>query len=188
MILSRLALLLLLPLLAPVAPEASAPPPAVADVERWRADLAWISQGAWIADNAAYREEDGGTERYGLRFVLSPGGLAATGCLWGERGDAVFLAWTFWQGWDPVAERGILYQSSPGGLVAIGEVDPSAPPGTVMEQTLVLPDGTRQRIGHVEEREGDDVRRDRSLVHVEGEWRLQRAYRWERTLEHQAPC
>jgi len=158
--------------------------------EAWRARLAGIAPGAWVASNAAWEEEDGGTERYGLDWELLPGGVAARGCLWGERAQTRTVYWEFSQYWDPLAGEGVIVQTGGGGAIALGRIDPLVPETEMVVQTMVQPNGARFEIGHTAEMEGPDVRIDHSFQRAIGatEWTPGRSYRWERREGVEAPC
>ena len=186
-VLAFVSSLLLLPLLTPFAGQAQDPERAR---EAWRERLGALAPGVWVASNATWQEEDGGVERFGLDWVLLPGGLAARGCLWGERGESRMVFWEFSQYWDPIAEEGVLVQTGPGGALALGRVDPLVPEREIVVQTMVPPRGPRFEIGHTTETEGADVRIDHSFRRNPGatEWTPGRTYRWERHPEAGAPC
>lgn len=102
----------------------------------------------------------------------------------------VTVHWQFSQLWDPVENRGILYQSSPYGAIAIGPSYPERDGIDGMMQTLVQPDGSRMEMRHTSEHAGPDVRLDHSFDRPIGgtEWIERRSYRWVRSLDHPSPC
>ena len=155
--------------------------------DAWRTSLEAEARGVWIASNAAYQEEDGGIERYGIDWSAEPGGLSGSACLWGERAGDQTVFWRFARLWDPVEGRGIVHQTSPSGAVAIGYQD-----GTPDElvQTLVQPDGRRVDIRHVTDVEGDSVRVDRTFQRPDASsaWVEGRTYRWVRRMDVVSPC
>ena len=159
-------------------------------LEAWRHRLARIAPGAWIASNATWQEEDGGTERYGLDWELLPGGVGARGCLWGEGGQTRTVHWEFSQYWDPLVGEGVIVQTGGAGAIALGRIDPLAPESEMMVQTMVQPDGARFEIGHTTEMAGPDTRIDRSFRRAVGatEWTPGRSYTWERRAGVEAPC
>jgi hypothetical protein len=153
----------------------------------WRAELEAEARGVWIASNAAYQEADGGIERFGLDWSVLPGGRAGRACLWGEREGAVTVFWRFSRLWDPIEERGIVHQSGPSGVVAIGTREVGS---AELIQTLVQPNGARMELRHLTEFEGDSVRVDRSFQREPGsaEWTEGRTYRWVRSADGLSPC
>ncbi len=153
------------------------------------ANLATMTDGAWIASNSEYSEDDGGIESYGIKLDLAPGGLAAVGCLWGEReGQVVGVFWQFFQAWDPVAEKGLIYQSGPSGAIAVGYLDPSGEDDPELVQTMVAPDGTRTRIAHRERWTDANTRVGGSLDWEDGGWVPGRTYTWVRERSRESPC
>lgn len=153
----------------------------------WRDRLAAEAAGAWVTSNATYRDEDGGTDRYGIDWTVLPGGMAGTACLWGERDGEITVYWYFSRLWDPVEQRGIVHQSSGAGAIAIGYQD--GDPAELV-QVMVQPNGGRMEIRHLTEFEGDDVRIDRSFQRPIGaaEWTEGRTYRWVRGEDVDSPC
>ena len=157
--------------------------------EAFVADLANMTDGAWMTSNADYLEEDGGVDTYGMALELAPGGLAAVGCLWGEaNGKVVGVYWQFFQAWDPVAEKGMIYQSGPSGAIAIGHLDPQAEDEPELIQTMVGPDGSRVDVAHHERWTDADTRVGGSLEWVGGEWVPRRNYTWVRERNRDTPC
>lgn len=158
-------------------------------VEDWKKTLGNMTDGAWITSNHAYQTEDGGIERYGLDLELQPGGLAASGCLWGEpAGGEPAVFWRFFEAWDPVREAGFVYQSHSAGLVAFGYLEDRGPDEPQLTQDLRLPDGTINKTGHFETWEGTDTHVTRSVDFVEGEWATGRTYSWTRDRDRRSPC
>lgn len=180
-------LAVLMALALPLAAQSGAGP--ATPLGAWRAALAHDSAGVWIASNATWRDEDGGTERYGLDWSVSPGESAGTGCLWGERDGDVTVHWRFHRLWDPLAERGLVYQISPAGAIATGSMDPLHPELELI-QTLVQPGGARLEIRHLQTSEGADVHLDRSFHRTAPDqpWQEARSYRWERRHDVPSPC
>lgn len=146
------------------------------------------SDGWWVTSNAAYVDEGADEwQTYAMRYVSVPGGLAITGCLWGEtEGEVGGPFWYFYAAWDPVARAILVYQSSPGGAVAIGHQRRSGE--TV--QTLQGPEGPPLRIRHESVFAHPDTLRNRSFQEEDGAWRERRRYTWVWTAAQgrEAPC
>lgn len=173
----------------PAAPDASVMPQDASAIEVWKAHLASLVGDVWLTSNAAYAEEDGGIEAYGMAFVGHPPGLAASGCLWGERaGQVTTIFWRFFQGWDPVRGAGLVYQVHPGGIVGIGyqEERGADEPGLVQE--FRGPDGLAFRTGHFEHLSDPDTRVTRSVDWAEEGWVASRTYTWIRSPDRPSPC
>lgn len=161
------------------------------DPERgaYMAHLASLTDGIWLTSNARYQEEDGGIDRYGMAYTLHPGGLAATGCLWQEQdGTVTGVPWQFFMAWDPIQRAGIIYQSSPNGLVAMGYERPGSADWPELVQEMWTPDGTMLRVGHFEELDGPDRRISRSVGWSDGDWHPRRSYTWVRSRDASHPC
>ncbi len=162
-----------------------------AGLARWKAHLEFRTRGGtvWWTSNAAYEEEDGGIDAYLMRFDMVPGGLAAEGCLWGERdGEVVGPFWKFFMGWDPVEGKGLVYQASPGGMVGNGHATSPEEGLTIAEQVFRTPDGATASVRH-ETREPDaDTDESRSFDGVDGEWVPRRTYTWHRREADGPPC
>lgn len=176
--------------LASMAADDWRPHPVVQDapIETWKKDLRAMADGVWITSNAEYLEEDGGTEEYGLGWTLQPGGLAMTGCLWGERAGTVQVYWRFFQGWDPVRRAGLVYQLHPAGIVGMGYLEEREPGEPGLIQDFRAPDGTMSRTGHIEEWDGPDRRVTRSVDWTGTGWEPRRHYVWVRNRERESPC
>ncbi len=161
----------------------------VAARDAFVASLANMTDGAWMASNAEYRDEDGGIQTFGLALDLVPGGLAAVGCLWGEiDGEVIGVFWQFFQAWDPVAGKGLVYQSSPAGAIAIGHLDPRPDVQPELIQTMFAPDGSSVEVAHHERWTDADTRVGGSLGWDDGEWVPQRTYTWVRERNRATPC
>ena len=176
--------------LTPILPTAALEAQEASPREMWMERLAAEAPGVWIASNADYLEEDGGTEIYGLDWQVLPGGVASRGCLWGETDGVATIFWEFSQLWDPVENRGIIYQSAPNGSIAIGYYRPEWGEAEGMVQVLLAPDGSGVEIRHTTEHDGPDIRQDRSFTREIGavEWVPSRGYRWDRSMDHASPC
>lgn len=156
-------------------------------LERMTRDGSW-----WWASNAEYRAADGpgAPEAYGVRVWADPGGLSGGGCLWSlTEGSPPVVAWTFHEGWDPVAGRPFFYQSHASGAGA-GMGHRLAPLGDtlVMEQDFRWSDGSTQRVRHEETWPDDDTHVGASLTWSDGAWVPNRSYRWERRTGGDVPC
>lgn len=144
------------------------------------------ARGAWIATNAAYGEAGEGVEEYGLAYELLPGGQAALGCLWGETDrQVVGVYWQFFMAWDPVAQKGMVYQANPDGTVGFGSFED--PPGPPLIQTFVGPNGTG-RIAHSSEYPDEDTHVSGSLTMQDGEWVQQDSWTWHLQPDRLTPC
>jgi hypothetical protein len=131
--------------------------------------------GWWVASNAEYREGTQETDFYAMSFRTVPGGLASTGCLWGETDGEVFGPyWHFFAAWDPGEEAVLVYQSSPGGAVAIGHERA----GGATVQTIHVPGQAPMRIRHTSDTSDPDLLIDRSFDEVDGAWQPRRQYTW----------
>lgn len=145
--------------------------------------------GWWETSNEAYMEE-GAPESFAMRFEGVPGGLANTGCLWGVRdGEIEGPYWYFYAAWDPGESAILIYQSSPGGAVAIGhQTDATGDRETV--QTLHRPGQEPLWIRHTSEHPDADTLIDRSFTRVDGAWEPSRKYTWHWTPAQgrEPPC
>lgn len=162
-----------------------------AAIETWKEELEAMAGGVWIASNADYAEADGaeGPDEYGMAFAVQPGGLSATGCLWGERdGELVAVYWRLFQGWDPTRNAGLFYQSHPAGIVGIGYGEDGGPDEPHVVQDFRQPDGTMGRVGHFERWDGPDTRVSRSVDWSGTEWTPRRQYTWVRVRDRESPC
>jgi hypothetical protein len=158
-------------------------------IEQARQVLAARSRpgGWWVTSNAAYAEGTEETASYAMQFQPVPGGLASTGCLWGETDAEVFGPyWYFYAAWDPVEEAILVYQSSPGGAAAIGHQ--TSERETV--QTIQLPGQPAFRIRHTSEFPDPDTLVDQSFNEVDGAWQERRQYTWVWTPAEgrESPC
>lgn len=156
----------------------------------WKEGLEYMTRGGshWRTSNADYRQE-GEPEAYGIRFEIARGGLAARGCLWGETdGEVVDVYWDFFMGWDPVNERGILYQSHPSGLIGIGEETLHDGPVTESVQTFVDLEGASSRLKHRLVKVDADTHRTESFNEKDGEWVPRRTYTWLRRTDGPTGC
>ncbi len=150
------------------------------------AKLANLTDGAWITSNAEYRATPDEDEIYGLALELMPGGMSAVGCLWGEiDGEVSGVYWNFFQAWDPVEGKGMLYQSNAGGAVGFGHFDEGRDP--VLVQEFHWPTGT-EMLGHFEEWPDADTHVAGSLARENGEWVPRRTYTWVRKRNRPTPC
>lgn len=158
------------------------------DIEAWKEELEAMGGGVWIASNADYAETDG-PDRYGMAFVVQPGGLSATGCLWGERdGELLAVFWRMFQGWDPTRNAGLFYQAHPAGIIGIGYGRDRGADEPHVVQDFRQPDGTMSRVGHFERWDGPDTRISRSVDWSGGEWTPRREYTWVRVRGRESPC
>lgn len=158
------------------------------DIEAWKEELQAITGGVWVASNAEYAEADGPDE-YGMAFTLEPGGLSATGCLWGEReGELVAVFWRMFQAWDPTRNAGLFYQSHAAGIVGIGHLEDRGQDEPDLVQDFRQPDGTMSRVGHFERWEGPDTRVSRSVDWTGAEWTPRREYTWRRVSDRESRC
>jgi len=170
---------------APVADRAQSPS---TGIEAWKEELEAITGGVWIASNAAYAEADG-VDEYGMEFTLEPGGLSATGCLWGDReGELVAVFWRMFQAWDPTRNAGLFYQSHAAGIVGMGYLEDRGPDEPHLVQDFRDPDGTMRRVGHFERWEGPDRRISRSVDWSGSEWTPRREYTWVRVPNRTSRC
>ncbi len=154
----------------------------------YKADLANQSDGWWLTSNAAYRDSDGGTTAYAIRYRLLPGGVAATGCLWGVRESRVVGPfWTFLRGWAPAESAAFFYQTSPAGATGFGWQRLTGPSTAEVIQTFTLPDGSTSRQRH-DSRAAGDTLHDASFEHRDGQWVSRRSYTWVRQRGGDTPC
>jgi len=147
--------------------------------------------GWWVASNAVYADAPGESESYSMRYRAVPGGQAITGCLWGETGGAVDGPfWYFYAAWDPVERAILVYQSSPGGAVAIGHQRPGPAGVGETEQTLERPGQPAIRVRHTSEFPHPDTLVDRSFEEGPEGWQARRSYEWIWTPPggREAPC
>lgn len=155
----------------------------------WKTELAYRTDGWWETSNAEYLDQDNGIVTYGLRLRLTPGGMAATGCLWGVRGERTLGPfWYFSSGWDPARGAPFAYQSSPSGAAGFGyhRVEPDGP--SAIEQVFSWPDGTRESVRHESRFAPPDTMVDRSFARVDGALVPRRTYRWVRRHGGDTPC
>ena len=156
--------------------------------EQFKRRLADQTDGWWLAPNARYQAEDGGIEAYGLVFRLLPGGLGATGCLWGVRGGATLGPfWHFLSGWDPVSRRGFAYQTAPSGAVGFGHSRELPDGQGEIVQAFEWPGRPAMRVRHLS-RVVADTSFDRSFDEVDGRWVARRSYDWVRQRQGTPPC
>lgn len=176
------------PIGAIVIPTAAEPPPAAASRSAIsQAVPDWFQRsieertrdgGVWIADNAAYAEEDGGIEAYGMEWRPGIGGRSMIGRLFSLRdGEETATHWEFRTFWHPVEQTVMVYQFGADGTVGWGPLTPGADGGDILEQTFAAPDGTTFRVRHESRTEGDR-QVGRSLNWVDGEWQPRRSYTW----------
>lgn len=155
-------------------------------LEQWKAGLVELTRdgGTWRTSNSMYVAEDGGIEAYGMRYRLELGDVSATGCLWGERaGEVTAVYWHFFQGWDPVDGRPLVYQSGPNGAVGVGrETAPDE-----KEQTFMAPGTAATRVRHLSSTRGDTLV-TRSFDGTDEGWTARRTYAWIRSSPDRAPC
>jgi hypothetical protein len=149
--------------------------------------LAWLTRDgtSWITPNPGGA---GGVERYGMHYELARGGMGVTGCLWGETaGQVVGVFWDFFQAWDPVAGKALVYQSGPGGDVGVGVETRRAGREGESVQTFVWSDGSRLTQKHLLVEQGEDTLVTNALNLVDGAWKAASAFTWHRTRTD-APC
>ncbi|MEZ4416192.1 MAG: hypothetical protein R3E10_10645 [Gemmatimonadota bacterium] len=164
-------------------------PAATRTLEEHKAELAALSGGVWIASNADYREADGGMDEYGLAWSVQPGGVSASGCLWGLKGGEVTqVFWQFFQGWDPTREVAIVYQSHPAGLIGIGTLEDRGEGEPELVQDFWTPGSGMARNGHFERWDGTDRRISQSVEWSDDRWVPRRSYTWVRDRNRSSPC
>jgi hypothetical protein len=154
----------------------------------FRRHLAWLTAdgASWMTPNPGAQ---GGVEAYGMWYGLVRGGAGAVGCLWGESGgEVVGVYWDFFQAWDPVRGRALVYQSGPGGDIGIGEETRRQGPEGETVQTFVWSDGSSLVQKHVLREAAPDTFVTESLNLAEGEWVPAGTFTWTRTRGAHAPC
>lgn len=135
--------------------------------------------GVWIADNSAYREEDGGIDAFGIEWRAGIGGKSMVGRLFSLRdGQELATHWEFRMFWHPVDREAMAYQFGVDGTVGWGVATPGPDESSsIIEQTFASPDGTVTRVRHETRTEGDrDI--GHSFNWVDGEWQPRRTYTW----------
>lgn len=165
-------------------------------VEYARADFERMDRtgGYWVTSNAAYATADSGEpEEYRMSFTAAPDGYSISGCMWGDPAPAEAPPfWRFFHAWDPTTESVLVYQSSPGGGVAIGSERIWADGGTEAIQTLLFPGTPETTVRHLN-RVMDDGRLDSRSFDASPDapdgWIARRAYVWEwRDSSEPTPC
>jgi len=139
--------------------------------------------GFWAASKERYAAEGSGEpDEYRMAFTPAPDGNSISGCMWAGPGstDATPF-WYFFHGWDPTTKSILVYQSSPGGAVAIGRE--TRRPDGVMEaiQTLHIPGAGTEPVRHLNRAIHRDTLDSRSFVGSrDGEtgWVPRRSYVW----------
>jgi len=142
--------------------------------------------GVWLTSNADYRTvANQEPSHYGTTYRAALGGVSMTGCLWGEHnGKRVGTYWNFFSGWDPVAQKVIVYQTGATGVTGMGyeELGAEGEPD-VAEQRFFPTDSTGTelfRIKHLTTKVSADTLKTESFDYVEGEWQARRVYIWVR--------
>lgn len=107
--------------------------------------------GFWATSNERYATDGSGEpDEYRMAFTLGPDGNSISGCMWAGTASANATPfWYFFHGWDPTTNSILVYQSSPGGAVAIGR-ETQRPDGEMEAiQTLHIPGAEPEQVRHL---------------------------------------
>lgn len=185
----RIPTLLGVTALALAAPAIAADAPPARPPEWFRAHLAYLTadDGAWVADNAAYRSDDEPAEAYEVTYVWGAGKQTAVGSLraitGGERSGVI---WDYRVFWDPGTKQAVVEQWGFHGVHGVGETRFVSDGRLRSEQSFHAPDGSATRSAHDWIADGPGQHTTRTFDFAAGEWQPARTYVWRRETEKKA--
>jgi hypothetical protein len=138
-----------------------------------------IQEGIWIADNAAYKNENEPMEEYAIEWKLSPLKNSLYGRLYGLIDNKeVGTYWDFHKYWDTSTGKAVLMQIGGDGTLGIGYISFDNSSKSELIQTFTSPNGNSRLVGHRSEFTSEVMEVGSSFQIKEGEWIIDRTYTW----------
>lgn len=136
----------------------------------------------WRTPNPDYREDGQGPSEFGLRFRMEPDGRHATGELTGRFEDGPEVTyWSLFAFYNPVTEKVIAQQIGWDGTLVRGEVPVQPGERQTIDMTMYGASGAMKRTRHqMHFIDADTHTADAYEYGPNGEWKLERRWRWRR--------